>query len=165
MDRVAEAQDLVDSVTKTPALADTDRELLSTTLRSLSQSILDRGAPEQLLHGEPHGDNLLRTKHGLLFIDLETCCIGPVAFDIAHCSGANVVSGASGSFFDAQTPFDVADHYPGADRELVRLCQALMLAMVAAWRWDRDDYFPGGRQMGEEYLREIRNAVGRDGLD
>jgi len=39
---------------------------------------------EQLLHGEPHPGNVLSTKNGLVFIDLETCCRGPVEFDIAH---------------------------------------------------------------------------------
>src|SRR5439155_21294116 len=59
MDRVAEAQWLVASRDRTPALADADRELLSTTLRRLRRSISDRGAAEQLLHGEPHPGNVL----------------------------------------------------------------------------------------------------------
>src|SRR5947208_1337031 len=66
-DRVAEAQWLVDNRAHTPELADADRELLSTTLRSLRRAIGDRAAAEQLLHGEPHIGNLLRTKNGLLF--------------------------------------------------------------------------------------------------
>jgi Ser/Thr protein kinase RdoA (MazF antagonist) len=35
------------------------------------------------VHGEPHPDNVLSTTTGLLFIDLETCCRGPVEFDLA----------------------------------------------------------------------------------
>ncbi len=61
----------------TPALADADRELLGSTLRGLRRVIGDRGAAEQLLHGEPHPGNVLTTKSGLLFIDLEACCRGP----------------------------------------------------------------------------------------
>src|SRR3990172_11222282 len=53
-DRVAEAQQLVASRDHTPALADDDRALLSTTLRSLGRAIGERGAAEQLLHGETH---------------------------------------------------------------------------------------------------------------
>jgi hypothetical protein len=53
MDRVAEAQHLISSRDRTPALADVDRELLTNTLRSLRRSIGDHGAAEQLLHGEP----------------------------------------------------------------------------------------------------------------
>ena len=58
-DRVAEAQQLVASRDHTPALADADRELLSNTLRSLRRAIGDRGAAEQVLHGEPHPGNVL----------------------------------------------------------------------------------------------------------
>ncbi len=53
-DRVAEAQALVGNPAQTPDLRDVDRELLSTTLRELTQAIGRRNAAEQLLHGEPH---------------------------------------------------------------------------------------------------------------
>jgi Ser/Thr protein kinase RdoA (MazF antagonist) len=82
-DRVESAQQLVASRDRTPALADADRELLGDTLRSLRRVIGERGS-EQLLHGEPHSGNVLTTKNGPLFIDLETCCRGPVEFDLAH---------------------------------------------------------------------------------
>ena len=146
-DLVTEAQGLVESRDHTPDLPDADRELLSNTLRSLRQRIADRGAPEQLLHGEPHPGNVLRTKKGLLLADLETCCRGPVEFDIAH------------------VPDEVSEHYPDADQELLRECRILMLAMVAAWRWDRDDQFPDGRRAAGELLSEIRAALQRYGRD
>ena len=76
-DRIVEAQQLIASREHTPALADTDRELLSHTLQALRRTIADRGAVEQLLHGEPHPGNVLGTKSGLVFIDIETCCRGP----------------------------------------------------------------------------------------
>lgn len=146
-DRVAEAQWLVESRDHTPDLPDADREFLSNTLRSLRRGIADRGAPEQLLHGEPHPGNVLKTKQGLLLVDLETCCRGPVEFDIAH------------------VPDEVSEHYPDADQELLRECRILMLAMVAAWRWDRDDQFPNGRRAAVELLSEIRTALERYGRD
>jgi Ser/Thr protein kinase RdoA (MazF antagonist) len=139
-DRVAEAQQLVASRDHTPALADADRELLSNTLRSRRRAIGDRDAAEQLLHGEPHPGNVLGTKNGLRFIDLETCCRGPVEFDIAH------------------VPEEVIEHYPDADQELLRECQILVLAMVAAWRWDRDDHHPDGRRAGRELLSALREG-------
>jgi Ser/Thr protein kinase RdoA (MazF antagonist) len=139
-DRVAEAQQLVASRDHTPALADADRELLSNTLRSRRRAIGDRGAAEQLLHGEPHPGNVLSTKKGLVFIDLETCCRGPVEFDIAH------------------VPEGVSEHYPDADQELLRECRVLTLAMVAAWRWDRDDHHPDGRRAGRELLSALREG-------
>ena len=146
-DRVEEAQQLVASRDQTPDLADADRELLGDTLRSLRRVIVDRGVAEQLLHGEPHPGNLLATKTGLLFIDLETCCRGPVEFDLAH------------------APDEVSEHYPGVNRDLLRECRLLVLAMVATWRWDRGDQLPNGRQMGTHYLSQIRAALDRKGLD
>jgi hypothetical protein len=146
-DRVAEAQQLVASRDHTPALADDDRALLSTTLRSLRRAIGDRGAAEQLLHGEPHPGNVLSTKTGPLFIDLETCCRGPIEFDLAH------------------VPEEVSERYPDVDHELLRECRILMLAMIATWRWDRDDQLPNGRQLGTELLSQVRAALDRYGLD
>ena len=140
-DRVAEAQWLVDSRARTPDLRDADRELLSPTLRKLTWAIGQRDAAEQLLHGEPHPGNLLRTKYGLLFADLETCCRGPVEFDVAH------------------VPEEVSRHYPDADQELLRECRILTLAMVATWRWDRDDQLPNGHRMRTDLLRQIRAAL------
>ena len=163
-DRVAEAQALVDDPSLTPSLVDADRLVLSGALRSLRRTIVDRSATDQLLHGEPHAGNLLRTAEGLLFTDLETCCTGPVEFDIAHCSRLNADDGAPWSV-DAATPWDVSAMYAGADEGLVRACWVLMLAMVAAWRWDANDQFPDGRRMGMEYLAAVRAAVDRFGLD
>ena len=144
-DRVAEAQWLVGNRTHTPELGDADRELLSNTLRKLRWAIGQRGAAEQLLHGEPHAGNLLRTKNGLLFADLETCCRGPVEFDIVH------------------APEEVSKHYPDADQDLLRKCRVLMLAMIATWRWDREDQLPNGHRLGTEWLSQMRAALDRDG--
>jgi len=137
-DRVAEAQSLVGDRAQTPDLRDADRELLSNTLRKVTWAIGQRDAAEQLLHGEPHPGNLLKTKKGLLFTDLETCCRGPVEFDVAH------------------VPEEVRTRYPDADQDLLRECRLLMLAMVATWRWDRHDQLPNGRRMGTELLSQIR---------
>ncbi len=146
-DRVEQAQQLVASRDHTPALADADRELLGNTLGSLRRLIGGRGGAEQLLHGEPHPGNVLTTKNGLLFIDLETCCRGPVEFDLAH------------------APEEVSEHYPGVNQDLLRECRVLVLAMITTWRWDRGDQLPNGRQLGTEWLSQIRAALDRYRLD
>ncbi len=63
-DRVAEAQRLVGTRAHTPELGEADRELLSNTLRRLRRAIGDRGADEQLLHGEPHPGRWHRHQRG-----------------------------------------------------------------------------------------------------
>jgi Phosphotransferase enzyme family len=146
-DRVAEAEQLVANRDLTPALADADRELLSGTLASLRRTIAGRGGAEQLLHGEPHPGNVLNTNSGPLFIDLETCCRGPVEFDLAH------------------APDEVIEHYPDVDQELLRDCRMLVLAMVAAWRWDAGDQFPNGRRVGRELVSTLRKGPPWPALD
>lgn len=148
MDRVDEAQRLVDDPTKNPEIAGADRELLGTTLRTMSRAIVDRGASEQLLHGEPHPGNVLKTTGGLLFVDLETCCRGPIEFDIAH-----AIINASGP------PLEVGALYSGADHSLVRECWILMLAMVTAWRCEPGDDLPNGRALATDWIRQLRAAV------
>jgi Ser/Thr protein kinase RdoA (MazF antagonist) len=146
-DRVDEALCLVDNATDHPWIAGPDRELLATTLRRMRSTIIDRGAPEQLLHGEPHPGNVLRTRDGLRFVDLETCCRGPIEFDIAHAAA------------NAAPPTEVAARYAGADRSLVRECWILMLAMVSAWRCEPGDDLPNGRAMAMGWIGQLRAAL------
>ncbi len=53
--------------------------------------------------------NVLSTKSGLLFIDFETCCRGPVGFDLAH------------------VPEDVSERYADVDQDLLSQCRPLSL--------------------------------------
>lgn len=140
-DRIAEAQEIVASREQSPALAESDRGLLGSALGRLKEAVTRPSTAEQLLHGEPHPGNVLNSTNGPLFIDLETCCRGPIEFDLAH------------------APEAVSEHYPGVDQELLRDCRVLVLAMVAAWRWDRDDQFPNGLGMGRELLAQVRRML------
>jgi thiamine kinase-like enzyme len=146
-DRVAEAEQLVAARDRTPDLADADRDLLGGMLRRFRRTIVERGAAEQLLHGEPHPGNVLSTVGGPVFIDFETCCRGPIEFDLAH------------------VPEAVVAHYAGVDLALLSDCRALVLAMVAAWRWDADDEFPNGRQWAQEFIRTLRAGAPWPSLD
>ncbi len=140
LDRAAAAERLVTQPDETPALADADRHLLLGTLQNARERIHSRGAAEQLLHGEPHPGNLLNTRDGLLFIDFETCCRGPIEFDVAH------------------VPAEVSARYPNLDQVLLAECRRLVLAMVAAWRWDILDEFPDGHQHGRNILTVLRQG-------
>lgn len=140
-DRVAHARALVGDPARTPALTGPDRAFLAATLDRLQRAAGASGRPEQLLHGEPHPGNLLRSAAGPLFIDFETCCRGPVEFDVAH------------------APDAVGDLYPGLDRELLRDCRTLVLALITAWRWDRDDQLPDGRRLGAAWLSRLRQTA------
>ena len=139
-DRVAEAEELVASRDRAPSLSDAERDLLARALRVRSQWIAEHDRVEQLLHGEPHPGNLLSTDRGPLFIDLETCCRGPVELDLAH------------------VPAAVCELYPDLDRALLDECRGLVLAMVAAWRWDVEDQLPNGPRAARELLSAVRKG-------
>jgi len=138
LDRVREAEHIVRNVEATAGVSETDRDLLTSTLTTATGAIGERGAAEQLLHGEPHPGNVLNTMEGPLFIDLETSCRGPVEFDLAH------------------VPEDVSALYPNIDQALLRHCRILVLAMVAAWRLEPGDQLPMGNQAGRELLAALR---------
>lgn len=124
----------------TPELPERDRELISETLRRVS--ISGRGSDEQLVHGEPHPENVLNTRRGPLFIDLGTCQRGPVEYDLAY------------------VPEEVAAHYPGVDHDLVHQFRILMWAGVATMRWNRNDQYPNRDYWRIEALRQLRAALG-----
>ncbi|GGO71825.1 phosphotransferase [Nonomuraea cavernae] len=137
-DRVAGALSEVSDRKQTPELSDPDREFLSSTLSNQS-TVISGG--KQLLHGEPHPGNLLNTRRGPLFVDLATCCRGPIEFDLAH------------------APEEVAEHYPEADHDLVRRCRVLMWALISTWRWRWDDQFPDRSYWRVETLNRVRAAL------
>jgi aminoglycoside phosphotransferase (APT) family kinase protein len=154
-DRIGEAEELVADPELSPELADVDRDLLGNTLIRLRTSITGRGAREQLLHGEPHMGNFLRTTDGLLLIDFETCCRGPVEFDVAH----GLLPDEDGRMLSTD---EVCRHYPGADRYVIDQCRTLILAMITAWRWRRDDQLPNGRHWRAEGLKRLRAELRND---
>lgn len=140
LDRVGQAQELVTNPELTPALDDAGRELLLDTFETCRATIGRHAPADQLLHGEPHPGNILNTAIGPLLIDLETGCRGPVEFDVAH------------------VPTEVSRHYAGLDQELLDECRRLVLAMVAAWRWDAGDEFPDRLRHGHAMLELLRQG-------
>jgi len=101
---------------------------------------------------------LLRTKNGLLFIDLETCCRGPVEFDIAH----GLLPNEGGHMLSTD---DVLAHYSGASRKVIERCRILIWAMITTWRWCRDDELPNRDYWRIEGLNQLRKELARYGLD
>ncbi|WP_030172036.1 phosphotransferase [Streptomyces sp. NRRL S-813] len=142
-DRVAVALSEVSDRERSPDLPDSEREFLSSTLSGLTAAFSRDQGGDQLLHGEPHPGNLLNTRRGPLFVDLATCCRGPIEFDLAH------------------APEEVGKLHAGADRDLIHRCRALNWAMFSAWRWRRDDQMPDRDQRRLDGLNQVRAALDR----
>lgn len=140
-DRVEAALCLVRDPSRTPRLTPEDRAFLRGTLER-SGALVGGHPAAQLLHGEPHPGNVLDAADGPVLVDLETCLVGPVEFDLAH------------------APDEVAAHYPGADPALLEECRILSLALATTWRFDRDDSLPDGRRIGVDWLARLRGLVG-----
>jgi aminoglycoside phosphotransferase (APT) family kinase protein len=138
MDRLAATEHDVGSRDVTPDLTDSDRSFLADTLHELREAIVGRSAAEQILHGEPHPGNVLKTKDAPFFIDFEDAVRGPVEFDLAW------------------VPKEVSRHYPGVDHKLLDDCRRLVLAIIATHRWSRGDEHPGGGQAGVAFLEALR---------
>lgn len=150
MDRVAGARTCVADRKQTPELGSDDRELLADALDHLSTAVSGGGSGEQLLHGEPHLGNVLSTRGGVLFVDLGTCCRGPVEFDLAH----SLVPNAEGHML--RSADEACAHYPGVNQDLVEKSRLLVLAMMTTWRWRRGDQLPNGRHWAMEGLNQLR---------
>jgi hypothetical protein len=150
-DRVDEALTIVGDPQLSPDLGADDRELLGDSLRRMCAVITGHELDEQLLHGEPHLGNVLPTRKGYRFIDLETCCRGPVEFDIAH-----GVFTHEGHRLRVE---DVCEHYPGADAAVVEECRVLIWAMITSWRWRHDDQLPNREHWRVEGLSQLERAL------
>ena len=74
---------LIDELRPSPELTRQDIGWLRSELAALTPTVFESSLPAQALHGDASLSNLLRTRRGLLWNDLEDVCAGPVAWDVA----------------------------------------------------------------------------------
>lgn len=58
----------------------------------------------------------------------------------------------------AWVPRTVSERYPDADQDLIAEYRGVVLALIAAHRWRRDDQHPSGRQGGAAFLDAVRQG-------
>jgi Ser/Thr protein kinase RdoA (MazF antagonist) len=118
--------------------------------RAFIRSVYDAGLAEldgvdldrQRLHGEPHDGNRVLTAHGVRWIDFESCCVGPLEWDLAFQSA------------------DVSATCTDVDGDLLRCLRRLNSARVATWCWGTAR-FSEMRRHGEFHLRALRAESNR----
>lgn len=124
-------------------LAPADRSFLRSDydagLAELDGVDLDR----QRLHGEPHDGNRVLTAQGVRWIDFESCCVGPLEWDLAFQSA------------------EVTATFSDVDRDLLRQLRRLNSARVATWCWGTAR-FPEMRRHGEFHLHALRTEPPRN---
>jgi len=137
---LARARTALDNNTFMAALASDDRGLLRNVFDDGLLALDSARFDARRLHGEPHDGNRIATKEGLRWIDFESCCIGPLEWDLAFQSR------------------DIDRLFPDADDTLLALLRRLNSARVATWCCGQTR-FPGMRQHGEIHLALLRQPT------
>lgn len=139
-ERLDRAQALVDDPAALAALAEDDRRFLAERLRELRSSFDSFEVTERSLHGGPHLSNLLRTRAGPRWIDLDTACRGPLEWDLAH------------------LPDAAAEAFPDARTDALVVARLLVSADVAVWCWRTYGRAREVDDAARYHLRRLRNA-------
>ncbi|MGH2346092.1 MAG: phosphotransferase, partial [Chloroflexota bacterium] len=96
---------------------------------------------EHTLHGSPHNGNILVVDGAARFLDLETACVGPLEWDLAHVSD------------------EVVGNYPvRVNYTLLEVCRALVSVKTATWCWARFEH-PALRWHAKHHLRVVKRLV------
>jgi Ser/Thr protein kinase RdoA (MazF antagonist) len=132
------ARSALDDDSSVAALLPADRAFLRDAFDEALSVLGDRTTSEYRLHGEPHEGNRLVTSAGLRWIDFESCCVGPLEWDLAF------------------QPREVDAHLIDIDHELLALLRRLNSARVATWCLAQSR-FPGMRRHGELHLAFLRD--------
>jgi molybdopterin-guanine dinucleotide biosynthesis protein A/aminoglycoside phosphotransferase (APT) family kinase protein len=115
-ERLERAHAVVSADDRLPALARDRREFLRDAFERLRErAAVAAAGPSRILHGGPHSGNLLPTREGLLWVDLDTVCRGPLEWDVAHLHE------------------EAAALFPEVDAGLLPTMRRLVGAEVAIW--------------------------------
>jgi molybdopterin-guanine dinucleotide biosynthesis protein A len=115
-----------------------DRRLLASSLERLRAALAERTRDERVLHGGPHDSNLLWTRDGPRWIDLDTVCRGPLEWDLAH------------------LPPEAVAVFPKADPMLLAIARDLVSVEVAIWCWHSYGRAPEVDAAAHFHLERVR---------
>lgn len=118
-----------------------DRRLLVSTLERLRAALAQGTRAVRVLHGGPHDSNLLWTREGPRWIDLDTVCRGPLEWDLAHLAA------------------DAVAAFPEADPALLEIARGLVSAEVAIWCWHSYGRAPEVDAAAHFHLERVRELA------
>lgn len=137
---LVKAREVLDNDAVMAALPLEDRTFLRDVYDVALSALEDVRLDGRRLHGEPHNGNRIKTRAGLCWIDFESCCIGPLEWDLAF------------------QPPEVVRCFPEADGGLLTLLQRLNSARVATWCWAGARH-PEMRHHGAKHIALLRNGL------
>jgi len=123
---------------RSPALGSADRSLLCGVLDEVQGALPGLVSDSRPLPGSPHSGNWLRTARGLLLLDFEAACRGPLEWDLAALDDAAV------------------NLFPDVDRELIVLLRRMRSACVAAKCWTEPRRAPEVFEAAHIHLKLLR---------
>jgi Phosphotransferase enzyme family len=124
---------------RSPALAADDRRFVLSVVDDLQAELSKlSGVVYQPLHGSPHEGNWLYASEGLLLLDFETACRGPLEWDLAALDDRGVAL------------------FPDVDRQLITLLRRMRSVCVASKCWTELDRTPEVFEAAHVHLRLLR---------
>src|SRR5881397_484305 len=123
---------------RSPSLASADRRFLQGVLDEVQAELSTIPTVNRPLHGSPHEGNWLATDHGLLLLDFETACMGPIEWDLAALED------------------EAVDMFARVDRELIALLRRMRSVCVAAKCWVDPNRAPEVFEAARVHLRMLR---------
>jgi hypothetical protein len=123
---------------RSPTLLDSDRHFLLSVVGEVEERLGGWVTEPRALHGSPHAGNWLRTTQGLLLLDFETACRGPLEWDLAALDDAAV------------------QLFAEVDFELVALLRRMRSVCVAAKCWVEPNRAPEVREAARVHLKLLR---------
>lgn len=121
-----------------PALKAADRWFLAGAATDLQAALATLSGKWRPLHGSPHQANWLPSADGLLLLDFETACRGPLEWDLA-------------ALADEALAF-----FPGTDREVILTMRRMRSVCVAAKCWVAPERAPELREAAQIHLKLLR---------
>jgi hypothetical protein len=125
------------------AMSKDERALVCRAIDSARDSDQDREESHVILHGSPHGYNVVWTGGRAAFVDFESVCTGPVEWDLAH---LDPIAAAA---------------YPGTvDAEILRASRVLVAACTTAWCMEGIKQGPDMEAHARTHLGNLRRWDG-----
>jgi hypothetical protein len=121
-----------------PALAAADRSFLLSVVDEVQVALSALLTATRPLHGSPHAGNWLQTANGLLLLDFETACCGPIEWDLAALDDATL------------------HLFCDVNGELIQLLRRMRSACVAAKCWTEPHRAPEVFEAAHVHLKLLR---------
>ncbi len=123
---------------RSPALKPADRRFLTGVATDVQAALAALKGEWRPLHGSPHRANWLPSADGLLLLDFETACCGPLEWDLAALAD------------------DALAFFPRANRETILTMRRMRSVCVAAKCWVAPERTPELCEAAHVHLKLLR---------